>query len=89
MKDYFYRFDDRAAMLAALEPLGMVYWPEPVDGEIQEPQVVEGTHQYAAWEVGEIQGYTGWHLNVRNIDYDLTSLDIYEVYPPNPKVVWA
>lgn len=86
MTDYFYRFDDRPAMLAALDALGMVYTPE--EGE---PQVSQGGHQYAAWEVGEIPGYTGWHLNLRVVDesFDVSSLEPFRVIPSAPRCVWA
>jgi hypothetical protein len=84
--DYYYRFDDRAAMIAALEPLGMTY--TDANGNAQPSQ---GSHQFALWEVGALAGYDGWHLNVRVIDeaFDVSGLSAYEVYPPNPKVRWA
>jgi hypothetical protein len=86
MVDYFYRFLDQATMFLLLTPLGMV--SEDADGN---PSLIEGNHQYAAWQVGEISGYDGWHLNVRQIDpeFDLSSLTAYEVFPPNPVCVWA
>jgi hypothetical protein len=93
-------------MLAALEPLGMTYTPMPepqIDPETGRklisatpiyqagPEVVQGSHQFALWEVGALAGYDGWHLNVRVIDeaFDVSGLSAYEVYPPNPKVRWA
>ena len=84
--DYFYRFDDRAAMIAALEPLGMTY--TDADGNAQPSQ---GSHQFALWEVGELSGYDGWHTNLRVIDeaFDVSSLVAFEVHPGQPKVIWA
>lgn len=79
MIDLYYKFTDQQEMLTLLEPLGMV-----VDGTLS-----IGGHQYAAWEVGQIDGIDGWHLNVRNIDLDLSSLDVYQVAPVNPICVWA
>lgn len=82
MIDYYYAFPDEAAMYAALDPLGMVY----------EGQVIQATHQYAAWVVGLIPpNETAWHLNVRLVDedFDLSSLEPFAVYPPNPVCVWA
>jgi hypothetical protein len=86
MKDYFYRFDDRIAMIAALEPLGMTY--TDADGNAQPSQ---GSHQFALWEVGALSGYDGWHVNLRVIDeaFDVSSLAAFEVRPGQPKVVWA
>jgi hypothetical protein len=106
MRDYFYRFDDRAAMLASLEPLGMTYTPMPepqIDPETGRklisaapiyqagPEVVQGSHQFALWEVGQLSGYDGWHINLRVIDeaLDVSSLAAFEVRPGQPKVVWA
>ena len=86
MIDYFYKFADQSAMLAALQPLGMTY----TDDEGNE-QVSQGSHQYAAWEVGQIEGVDGYHLNVRQIDpaFDLSSLVDNEVKPTQPRCVWA
>ncbi len=86
MTDYFYRFLDQATMFLLLTPLGMVSFDD--EGN---PSLIEGNHQYAAWQVGEIAGYDGWHLNVRQIDpeFDLSSLTDYEVHPTQPKCVWA
>ena len=86
MTDYYLKFPDRQLMLTALEPLGMVYTPE--EGE---QQVIQGGHQYACWEVGEIAGVEGWHLNVRVVDpeFDVSSLEEYRVEPKNPRCVWA
>ena len=84
--DLYLRFSDPAEMLSVLEPLGMTYTDD--EGIVQ---VSQGGHQYAAWEVGTIEGRDGWHLNVRQIymEMDLSSLDPYRVYPPYPVCVWA
>lgn len=82
MSDHYYAFPDQATMYVQLEPLGMV----------QEGQVVQANHQYATWQVGLIApDPTAWHLNVRLIDedFDLSSLEPWAVYPPNPICVWA
>lgn len=86
MIDLYLRFADQAEMLSVLEPLGMTYTDD--EGNVQ---VSQGGHQYALWEIGEILGYTGWHVNIRQIDMemDLSSLDPYRVYPPYPVCVWA
>lgn len=86
MIDLFYKFPDQAVMLEALQPLGMVSANE--EGL---PVVSEGSHQYALWQVGEIAGLEGWHVNIRQIDMemDLSSLDKYQVYPQQPVCVWA
>jgi hypothetical protein len=86
MIDLYLRFGTREAAIAALEPLGMTYTDE--DGVTQ---ISTGSHQFAIWEVGEIPGYTGWHVNLRLIDesLDCTSLDPFRVYPPYPICVWA
>ena len=63
--------------------------------QIEETEEVErisqGGHDYALWEVGSIEGVSGWHINVRvvNVDFDVSSLEQYVVHPTNPRVVWA
>ena len=86
MMDHYYKFQDRQTMLDALQPLGMTY--EDSEGN---QQVSQGGHQYAAWEVGEIGGLEGWHLNLRQIDdnLDLSALEQYIVHPTAPRCVWA
>lgn len=81
MVDLYYKFIDRQEMLTLLKPLGMI-----VDGAL-----VLGNHQYAAWEVGEILGVEGWHLNIRLVDeeLDLSTLELYAVQPVNPLCRWA
>jgi hypothetical protein len=50
-----------------------------------------GAYQYTAWVVGELPGYDGYHYNLRLVDlnFDITSLEPYLVYPQEPKVIWA
>jgi hypothetical protein len=63
--------------------------------QIEETEEVErisqGGHEYALWEVGEIVGVEGYHVNVRlvNESFDVSSLEQYVVHPTNPRVVWA
>jgi hypothetical protein len=51
----------------------------------------QGSHQYALWEVGEINGVDGWHVNLRIIDdtLDVSALEPYCVTPRNPVCVWG
>lgn len=87
MIDFFYRFIDQSTMFEMIAPLGMVSYYE----NNNVPFLNEGTHQYAAFQVGEIPGYDGWHLNIRQIDpdFDLSSLVNNQVFPPHPVCVWA
>jgi hypothetical protein len=75
-------------MLSALRPLGMTYTSE---GDEPVEMVSQGGHQYAAHEVGLIDGVEGWHLNLRVVDpeFDVSSLAEFEVYPTNPRCIWA
>jgi hypothetical protein len=86
MIDLYLRFDTPTAMLDALRPLGMTYTDD--DGV---ERLATGGHDYAAWEVGEIPGREGWHLNLRVIrdGLDLAPLAPHLVEPRNPVVVWA
>jgi hypothetical protein len=54
-------------------------------------QVSQGGHQYAAHEVGLIDGVEGWHYNLRVVDpeFDVSSLEQYQVFPRNPRCVFA
>ena len=54
-------------------------------------QISQGGHDFALWEVGEIEGVDGYHVNVRlvNESFDVSSLEQYVVTPRNPKTVWA
>jgi hypothetical protein len=88
MRDLYLRFPDQSTMLSALRSLGMTYMTE--DEEPVE-MVSQGGHQYAAHEVGEISGVEGWHYNLRVVDpeFDVSSLAEFEVYPTNPRCIWA
>jgi len=63
--------------------------------QIEETEEVErisqGGHDFALWEVGDIEGVSGYHVNVRlvNEDFDVSSLEQYRVEPTKPRVVWA
>jgi hypothetical protein len=85
MIDYYYKFLDKAQMLDVLTVNGMTYTD---DEGIHSSQ---GNHQYAAWVVGEIIGYEGYHYNLRLVDlsFDVSSLEPYLVHPQEPKVIWA
>ena len=54
-------------------------------------KVSTSSNAHAAWEVGEIPGVHGYHLNIRVIsaDFDYAALEPYIVIPRNPRVVWA
>jgi hypothetical protein len=84
--DYFLKFPDQPTALEVLRPLGMTYTTE---GETE--QISQGGHQWAIWEVGEINGVEGFHINLRLIDQelDVSSLEPYVVTPRNPRVIWA
>jgi hypothetical protein len=91
MTDQFYKFPDQATMLSALRPLGMTYTTEATEESEAVEMVSQGGHQYAAHEVGEINGIEGWHYNLRVVDpeFDVSSLAEFEVYPTNPRCIWA
>jgi hypothetical protein len=86
MKDLYLKFTDQPTALEVLRPLGMTYTD---DDEVE--HVSQGGHQYALWEVGEIIGVDGWHINLRIIDvnFDVSGLEAYVVEPQNPVCVWA
>lgn len=86
MTDIYLRFIDNEQMITVLQPLGMIYVDQDTISSI-----IPNTHQYAAWVIGEMLGYDGYHLNLRVIDdsFDVSSLTEYEVHPQQPKVVWA
>jgi hypothetical protein len=88
MTDYYLKFPDQPTALEVLRPLGMTYTTE---GEEPTEQFSQGGHQWAMWEVGEINGVEGWHINLRVIDQelDVSSLEPYVVTPRNPVCVWA
>jgi hypothetical protein len=88
MTDYYLKFPDQATMLEVLRQLGMTY---TMEGDEPVEHISQGGHQYAAWEVGEIEGAEGWHYNLRVVDpeFDVSSLEQYAVTPTNPRCVWA
>lgn len=79
MIDYYLRFETREAAFAALEPLGMV----------RNGALILASYEFALWEVGEIEGITGWHINLRALNCDVEALAPYMVQPRNPVCVWA
>jgi hypothetical protein len=86
MIDHFLKFPDRQAMLTALTPLGMTY----TDDE-QVEHASQGSHAYALWVVGLIEGVEGFHVNLRVVDpeFDVSSLEPFAVFPTSPRCVWA
>jgi hypothetical protein len=86
MIDIYIKFPDQPTALEVLRPLGMTYTTEE-----ETEQISQGGHQWAMWEVGEINGVEGWHINLRVIDpeLDVSSLEPYVVTPRNPRCVWA
>jgi len=86
MTDLYYKFPDQTTAIEALSANGMTYTDD--DG-VEHPS--QGGHDFAMWEVGSIEGVSGWHINVRlvNVDFDVSSLEQYVVTPRNPKTVWA
>jgi hypothetical protein len=86
MTDLFFKFPDQPAALDVLRPLGMTYTTEE-----ETEQISQGGHQFALWEVGEINGVEGFHVNLRLIDQelDVSSLEPYVVTPRQPRVIWA
>lgn len=86
MIDLFLKFTDQTEMFSVLEPLNMIY-----TNQNNEKFVLQSSHQYAAWEVGLINGKSGWHLNIRIIDssFDYSTLEQYRVFPSQPACVWA
>lgn len=86
MIDLYLRFDSHESMLNVIRPLNMIY----IDDQGNE-HVSAGGHDYAAWEVGEIPGRTGYHVNMRVIDpnFDYSALVPYQVHPKDPSYRWA
>jgi hypothetical protein len=86
MIDLFLRFNDQSHMLEIMPSMNLTYTD---DDDIE--HVAQGGHQYALWEVGNIPGRDGWHVNIRVIDpnFVVSSLEPYRVFPANPVCVWA
>jgi len=91
MRDYYLRFPDQATMLEALRPLGMTYTVEATEDTEATEQISQGGHQYSAWEVGLIEGSEDWHYNLRVVDpeFDVSSLEQYQVFPKAARCIWA
>ena len=85
MTDLFLRFDTQQDMMTTFRGLGLTYTDDDIE------HVAQGGHQYALWEVGHIPGREGWHVNIRIIDpnFDVSSLEPYQVFPANPFCVWS
>jgi hypothetical protein len=86
MTDLYLRFDNQQDMMTTFRELNLTYTD---DDDIE--HVAQGGHQYALWEVGNIPGREGWHVNIRIIDpnFDVSSLEPYQVFPANPFCVWS
>jgi hypothetical protein len=86
MIDLLLRFNSQQDMMITFRELSLTYTDD--DGI---EYVAQGGHQYALWEVGHIPGREGWHVNIRIIDpnFDVSSLEPYQVFPANPVCVWA
>jgi hypothetical protein len=84
MIDLFLKFTDQAKALSVMQ--SFTYTDE--EGTIH---LAQGSHQHALWEVGELPGREGWHVNLRVLDpeMDLSALEPYRVYPATPDCVWA
>lgn len=84
--DLFLRFPSSSDAVASFRAVGMTW----IDDEGSE-RLAQVSHQHALWEVGEITGKDGWHVNLRVLDpeMDLSALEPYRVYPANPVCVWA
>lgn len=87
MTDFYLCFNTRNQAIMHLKPLGMTY----IDDEGAE-QIRQASHEYALWEVGEIQSNPNmWHVNIRIIDdsFDASSLEQWKVFPKRPVCAWA
>jgi hypothetical protein len=84
MTDLYLKFTDQPEALSVMT--AFTYTDD--DGNVQ---LSQGGHTFALWEVGEINGVEGWHVNLRIIDdtLDVSALEPYCVTPRNPRVVWG
>jgi hypothetical protein len=84
MTDLYLKFTDQPEALSVMADF--TYTDD--DGNVH---LSQGSHQWALWEVGEINGVDGWHVNLRIIDdtLDVSALEPYCVTPRNPRVVWG
>lgn len=86
MRDLYLRFDSPEQMMQIMTLMNLTYQDDEQNTIVQ-----TGSHEYALWEVGEIPGRSGYHVNMRIIDpdFDVTLLEPYQVYPSQPVCVWA
>lgn len=92
MKDLFLIFPSAQVMRSVLRSTGLTYFTDPNE-EGGEPieYVSTASLQYSLWEVGEITGSDGWHVNLRIIDteFDVSFLEPYRAFPSTPYCTWA
>jgi hypothetical protein len=83
MTDYYLKFTDQQQALEVMQ--SFTYTDD--DGV----HLSQGGHQWAIWVVAEIEGVSGFHVNLRLIDQelDVSTLEPYVVTPRNPRVIWA
>lgn len=89
MIDFYLRAPDRAALIADLTDLDSCFSAGV--------QFVAASHQHALDEIGEIEGCTGWHANLRVLDEALEEKikgatfagGTVLVNPAEPVRVWA
>lgn len=86
MIDYYLKFDTFTKLQQAIDSLGMSYLDQNNNYCIS-----QGDHSLAICLVGEIPGHTGYHLNIRviNPDISIKHLESYIVTPAIPYSVWA
>jgi hypothetical protein len=84
MTDYYLKFIDQQQALEVMQ--SFTYTDDEGITHLS-----QGGHQWAIWEVGEIAGKEGYHVNLRVIDpeLDVSMLADYSVEPRNPVCVWA
>lgn len=86
MIDLFLKFDSRDHMMQVMTSLSLTHQDE--QGQVH---LVPGSHECTFWELGEIPGKSGHHVNMRVIDHDIDTsrLEPYRVFPQNSVCVWA
>lgn len=84
MTDLYLKFTDQPEAISVMAD----YTYTDDEGNVH---LSQGSHQWALWEVGEIVGKDGWHVNLRVIDdtLDVSALEPYSVAPRNPACVWG
>ena len=85
VSDYCLRFEGEGASFAVAQALDAVAMTE--DG----PRLVRFTHRYALDVIGEIEGESGWHVNLRILDGTPLPEEVapFVVTPEQPARVWA